>query len=48
MPQILEKLVKKLEKKGQPKSNAFAIATSVLQKQGKLQKGTQKLTRKKK
>lgn len=46
MPKILEKLVSKLEKQGKPKSNAYAIATSALQKQGKLKKGTQKVKRK--
>ena len=44
MPEILEKLVGKLEAKGKPKSNAFAIATSALQKQGKMKKGSQQLT----
>lgn len=46
MPKVLEDLVKKLERKGKPKSNAYAIATAALQKQGKLKKGTQKLKRK--
>jgi hypothetical protein len=46
MPPVLEKLVKKIEKQGKPKSNAFAIATSALQKQGKMVKGSQKLTAK--
>ena len=44
MPEILEKLVGKLEAKGKPKSNAFAIATSALQKQGKMKHGSQELT----
>jgi hypothetical protein len=44
VPEILEKLVGKLEAKGKPKSNAFAIATSALQKQGKMKKGSQQLT----
>lgn len=42
MPKILEKLEKKIEKSGKPKSNAWAIATSALQKQGKLPKGKSK------
>jgi hypothetical protein len=46
MPKVLEKLVKKLERDGKPKSNAYAIATAALQKQGKLKKGTQKVKRK--
>ena len=46
MPEILEKLVGKLEAKGKPKSNAFAIATSALQKQGKMKHGSQELTSK--
>ena len=44
MPAILEKLVGKLEAKGKPKSNAFAIATAALQKQGKMKHGSQELT----
>jgi hypothetical protein len=44
MPKILERLVSQLEAKGKPKSNAFAIATSQLQKHGVLKKGTQELT----
>lgn len=44
MPKILERLVGQLQAKGQPKSNAFAIATSQLQKHGILKKGTQELT----
>ncbi len=44
MPAILEKLEKKIEKSGRPRSNAFAIATSALQKQGKMKHGSQELT----
>ena len=44
MPKILEDLEKKIEKSGKPKSNAFAIATSALQKQGKMKHGSQELT----
>lgn len=44
MPKILEDLVGKIQAKGMPKSNAYAIATSTLQKQGKLKPGTQKPT----
>lgn len=46
MPKILEDLRKKVQAKGASKSSAYAIATSALQKQGKLKKGTQKVTRK--
>lgn len=46
MPKILEDRVKAIMRKGTPKSNAFAIATSALQKEGKMKKGSQKLTRK--
>lgn len=46
MPKILEDLRKKVEKKGHSKSSAYAIATSALQKQGKLKKGSQQVTRK--
>lgn len=46
MPKILEKLEKKLEAKGMPRSRAYAVATSALQKQGKMEKGSQKLTKK--
>lgn len=38
MPKILEDAVKKLKKKGMPESKAYAIATSSLQKVGKLKK----------
>lgn len=38
MPKILDDLVKKLMKKGHDKSSAYAIATSSLQKAGKLKK----------
>ena len=48
MPKILEQLVGKLQAKGKPKSNAYAIATSALQKQGKLKPGSQQLADKKK
>ena len=44
MPAILEKLKNKIQAKGKPESNAFAIATSALQKQGKMKKGSQQLT----
>lgn len=46
MPKILERLVSQLEAKGKPKSNAYAIATSALQKSGNLKKGTQEPTAK--
>ncbi len=41
MPKILEDFVGKLEKQGQARSNAYAIATSSLQKNGYLKKGSQ-------
>jgi pyrroline-5-carboxylate reductase len=44
MPKILERLKDQLVAKGMPKSNAYAIATSQLQKHGVLKKGTQDLT----
>lgn len=46
MPKVLEDRVQAIMRKGTPKSNAFAIATAALQREGKLQKGTQKPTRK--
>lgn len=46
MPAILEKLKDKLMAKGMPKPNAFAVATSALQKQGKMKHGSQQLTAK--
>jgi hypothetical protein len=39
MPKILDEAVKQLKAKGWPTSNAFAIATSTLQKSGSLKKG---------
>lgn len=45
MPKLLENLKNKIQKKeGVPESNAYAIATNALQRQGKLAKGGQKLT----
>jgi len=38
MPKILEKHVKRLVKEGKDKSSAYVIATSYLQKAGKLKK----------
>lgn len=46
MPKILERLVGQLEAKGKPKKNAYAIATSALQKSGNLKPGTQEATTK--
>ncbi len=46
MPAILEKLKNKIQAKGKPESNAFAIATAALQKQGKMKHGSQELTSK--
>jgi len=44
MPKILERLVQQLRAKGHSREEAYAIATSTLQKSGELKKGTQKLT----
>lgn len=46
MPKVLEDRVKALMKQGKPKANAYAIATATLQREGKLKKGSQKVTRK--
>lgn len=46
MPKIVEDLAKKIQKTGKSKSAAYAIATAAMQKQGKLKKGTQQLTKK--
>ena len=46
MPKVLEERVKALEAKGMAKDKAFAIATSSLQREGVLKKGTQELTKK--
>lgn len=46
MPKILERLVSQLQAKGMPKSQAYAVATSQLQKHGELKKGSQELTSK--
>ena len=45
MPKMLEDLVGKLQNKGMPKAKAYAIATSSLQKSGKLKPGTQKMAK---
>lgn len=47
MPKVLDKLVNKLQKSGKSESSAYAIATSALQKSGKLKKGTRKLAKSK-
>lgn len=46
MPKILDRLVSQLEAKGKPKAQAYAIATSTLQKSGSLKKGSDQMTRK--
>jgi predicted protein tyrosine phosphatase len=46
MPKILEERVKALMREGKTREQAYAIATATLQREGKLKKGTQKLTRK--
>lgn len=48
MPKILDDRVQALMRKGMSKSRAYAIATSALQKEGKMEKGSQKLKRKRK
>jgi hypothetical protein len=45
MPKVLEERVSALEKKGLPKERAYAIATSSLQAEGVLKKGTNKLAK---
>lgn len=46
MPKVLEDRVKALMKqRGMTRERAYAIATSSLQKEGKMQKGSQKLKR---
>ena len=44
MPAILDRLVKQLKAKGYNESSAFAIATSSLQRTGRLKKGTNRAT----
>ena len=46
MPQIMDRLVSQLRRKGLSKSKAYAVATSTLQKSGSLKKGSNKLTSK--
>lgn len=46
MPKVLEDRVQALMRKGMSKERAYAIATSSLQKEGKMEKGSQKLTNK--
>jgi len=46
MPKILEDRVAALMKQGKSRSQAYAIATASLQKEGKMEKGSQKLTSK--
>lgn len=46
MPKILDKRVKALKKEGMSESRAWAIATSQLQKEGKLKKGSHKRKKK--
>ena len=44
-PEILDRLVQQLQDKGMDKNRAFAVATSQLQKNGILKKGSQDLTK---
>lgn len=46
MPKILERLVSQLQSKGKSQHEAYAIATSQLQKHGELKKGSTKATAK--
>lgn len=46
MPKILDRLVSQLKKNGKSEKQAYAIATSQLQKSGNLKKGTTKATAK--
>ena len=46
MHKILEKRVDALKKKGMGESKAYDIATSSLQKEGKLKRGSNKLKQK--
>ena len=46
MPKILERLRGQLMAKGMPKAQAYAVATSQLQKHGVLTEGSQELTAK--
>lgn len=44
MPKILENLVSKVKATAKPGTNPYAVATAALQKQGKMEHGSQKLT----
>ena len=46
MPKILERLVSQLRAKGMPENQAYAVATSQLQKSGNLKPGSQQPTKK--
>ena len=46
VPKILDKAVQKIERRGVPKSSAYPIAVSALQKAGDLRSGSLKATRK--
>ena len=46
MPKILDDMVAKLKAQGHDEQSAHAIATAALQKQGKLKRGSRKLTTK--
>jgi ribosomal protein S7 len=46
MPEILDSLVSQLMAKGKSKAEAYAIATSALQKAGRLSKATPKRKKK--
>jgi hypothetical protein len=44
MPKILDRLVRQIQARGEPKSKAYPIAVAALQKQGSVKKGTTELT----
>jgi len=46
MPDLLDRLQKRLMKEGSGKDQSFALATSILEKNGYLKPGTQTLTAK--
>lgn len=46
MPKIVEKIVKKVKAKGMPEDAAYAIATKVAQKAGKMKPAAKKKVKK--
>jgi len=45
MPKLLDAAVKRIRARGVPESNAYAMATSALQKSGSLKRGSDQLTK---